>query len=962
MEQEPARMKALMERIRSSLSEKAWSAAVRLARQNRVLPAGEDVDEVRLSVSVPGREPAVTVYLWPQEVDWGCDCGHEACVHAGAAILSLVHARKQEEESPSGSGAPRLRYALVRGQGGLRVLREVVRGEEAQPLSGSLSAVPGLHVRSQDLEVDQVLQLGDGNIPGVGWKRMLMAWVDAGSEITLDGEPMRVSDRAIAPVAVVADDEDGFRVSLHRSMEIDEVFPGGVVRLCDTLHPGSDGGLVPHQRKILVQGLRFAPEEVGQLVAEFIPQLESMIDVRIRTNRLPDDVQRIPPHAEVWLEDAGHFLRVRVGIVYGDPPIARVEGASLVLLGGQVPVRDLAAEQTLREELDRVLRLPLGREITLEGEEGALFARNRLPRFKGTISGDVGRFRPVERDAVLSLNPAAGPLGLRIHCDADPEDLLAAFQDQRSLVRLRDGGWAPIPRALLERHGHLLADLLGAAGSDGSLPAHAAGPAAELSDALGQERPDALQQLRGLVDGFEGIPHVPPPASLTATLRPYQEAGIRWMCWLGENRLGGILADDMGLGKTLQALCALAHLGGPSLVVAPTSVLRAWEREAARFLPQLKVCIYHGAQRTLDPSADLVVTTYALLRLDNVLQERDWNCVVLDESQAIKNPDSQTARAARGLKANHRFALTGTPVENRLEELQSQLDFLMPGFLGTRKGFQERFARPIEQGDKSAGEALRRRIRPFVLRRLKSEVARALPPRTEVVLRCELPPDQRAVYQTVQLAAREKARELVDGHRTLEALEHLLRLRQAACHPALLPGDRTEASGKMDLLMEKLIEVVSKGHRALVFSQWTSFLDLIEQELERRGQTALRLDGSTRDRQGLVDRFQADDGPPIFLISLKAGGTGLTLTRADYVFHTDPWWNPAVEDQATDRAHRIGQTRPVISVKLISADTVEERIVELQAAKRALAAVAIGDEQGLVERLGRAELLELLEG
>ena len=959
MEQDPASMKALMERIRSSLSERAWSAGVRLARQNRVLPAGEDADELRLSVSVPGRESAVTVYLWPQEVDWGCDCGHEACVHAGAAVLAVVQARKRGAPDP---GAPRLRYALVRSSGGLRVRREVVRGEDSRLLAGPLSGVNGLHVRPQDLDVDQVLRLGDGNIPGVGWKRMLLAWADAGAEVTLDGDPMRVSDRAIAPVAVVADDGEGFRVSLHRAMEIDEVFSGGLVRLCDTLHPGSDGGLVPHQRKTLVRGLRFEPEEVGQLVAEFLPQLESMIDVRIRTTRLPDDVQRLPPQAEVWMEDAGDALRVRIGIVYGDPPIARVEGASLVLLGGQVPVRDLPAERKLREDLDRVLRLPLGREIALEGEEGALFARNRLPHFKGITSGSVGRFRPVDEVTALSLAPAEGPLGLRIHCDADPEELLAAFGEQRSLVRLREGGWAPIPRALLERHGHLLADLMAAAGSDGSLPAHAAGPAGDLSDALGQDRPDALQSLRGLVEGFEGIPLLSPPKGLKAALRPYQAEGIRWMCWLGENQLGGILADDMGLGKTLQALCALDHLGGPSLVVAPTSVLRAWEGEAARFLPHLKVCVYHGSQRSLDLSADLVVTTYALLRLDRALLERAWSCVVLDESQAIKNPDSQTARAARGLNAKHRFALTGTPVENRLEELQSQLDFLMPGFLGSRKGFQERYARPIEQGDEDAATALRRRVRPFVLRRLKSEVARDLPPRTNVVLRCELPADQRAVYETVRVAAREKARELVEGHRTLEALEHLLRLRQAACHPALLPGERPEGSGKLTLLMEKLTEVVSEGHRALVFSQWTGFLDLIQKELRERNQRVLRLDGSTRDRQALVDRFQAEEGPPIFLNSLKAGGTGLTLTRADYVFHTDPWWNPAVEDQATDRAHRIGQTRPVISVKLISADTVEERIVELQAAKRALAAAAVGDEQGLVERLGRSELLELLEG
>ncbi len=951
----------LFERIRASVSERGWSAGVRLARSGQVVGAGEDEDEIRLSVSVPGRTVALTVYLWPDDADWGCDCGKEACVHAVGAIIALKQARKRGVSAPSPGSGPRLRYALERVGGGLRVSRLVVRGGEATIFTGAISSVSGLHLRDEDLEIDEVLRLGDSNLPSVGWKRILRAWAFLGAQVTLDGEDVRVSERTIAPVAVVSDEEDGFRVSLHRAAEIDEVFSGGVVRLCDTLHPASDGGLVSHQRSTLVRGLHFGPEEVGRLVAELIPQLESMIDVRIRTSRLPDDVQRIPPRSMLWVQDRGNSLQVEAGIVYGDPVVGRVEGEGLTLLGGAVPVRDLRAERMLREELGKSLGLPFSRAISLDGETGARFVRDRLSTFSGEVVGDVGGFRASTQDVELILSEGESGSGLVLRGDVEPGALLEAFREGGSLVRLRDGGWAPIPISLLERHGHLLADLLAAADSDGRIPRHAMGLARDFADATGQEAPAVFEGFRGLLDGFDGIPQADLPEGLQAVLRPYQHEGYRWMRWLGESGMAGILADDMGLGKTLQALCALATLGGPSLVVAPTSVLRAWEAEARKFLPRLKVCVFHGANRRMEASADLVVTSYALLRQDDALVERDWCCVVLDEAQAIKNPDSQTARSARRLTARYRFALTGTPIENRLEELHAQLDFLMPGFLGSLRSFQERYARPIENGDEQAAAALRRRVRPFVLRRLKQDVAKDLPPRTDVVLRCELPGPQREVYEVVRHAARSQAKALVEGNRTMEALEHLLRLRQAACHPRLLPGETPDVSGKLSVLMEKLEEVIAEGHRALVFSQWTGFLDLIESCLRRDGVDFVRLDGSTRDRQAVVDAFQAEEGPPVFLISLKAGGTGLTLTAADYVFHTDPWWNPAVEDQATDRAHRIGQSRPVISIKLIAADTVEERILELQASKRALAAAAMENEPGLVSRIGRDELLALLE-
>jgi SNF2 family DNA or RNA helicase len=422
--------------------------------------------------------------------------------------------------------------------------------------------------------------------------------------------------------------------------------------------------------------------------------------------------------------------------------------------------------------------------------------------------------------------------------------------------------------------------------------------------------------------------------------------------------MGALLADDMGLGKTLQALCVLR---GRTLVVAPTSVLHAWRGQIARFRPGLRVATYYGSSRVLDRTADVTITTYGVLRLDQeVLALEDWDSVVLDEAQIIRNPSSQVARAAHRLRGAFRLALTGTPVENRLSDLWSQFQFLNPGLLGSSESFEDTYASPIAAGDRRALERLRTRLKPFVLRRLKREVAAELPPRIETVLHCELSENERDLYQAVAAASRrEIVAKLDSGTSVMAALEALLRLRQACCHPALLPGHEAPTSAKIDLLLETLETSLAEGHKALVFSQWTSLLDLVEPHLARAGIRFARLDGSTPDREALVTEFQSDSGPPVMIISLKAGGLGLTLTRADHVFLLDPWWNPAAEDQAADRAHRIGQMRSVLIHRLVAKDTVEEKVLELQNRKRTLAAgVLEGGEAAL--GITREDILELL--
>ncbi|HEU5060484.1 MAG TPA: DEAD/DEAH box helicase, partial [Kofleriaceae bacterium] len=524
---------------------------------------------------------------------------------------------------------------------------------------------------------------------------------------------------------------------------------------------------------------------------------------------------------------------------------------------------------------------------------------------------------------------------------------------------LDGGGWAPLPADFLARHGQRVLDLLAARSERGRVPAVAVPALTALCDELGAPRPAAAARLAALL-GEEGIPPAPLPAGFAGTLRPYQQAGASWLAFLRASGFGAVLADDMGLGKTVEAL---AVIDGRTLVVCPTSVLHNWEAEIARFRPDLSVATYHGPRRELDRRAEVVLTTYAILRIDREqLGGERWKTVILDEAQAIKNPDSQSAQAAFALEADFRLAMSGTPIENRLDELWSVCHFTNPGLLGGRADFQRRVAGPIAAGRADAAAWLRDKIRPFVLRRLTRDVAPELPPRTDLVISVELDEEERAIYDAVRAASRaEIAGQLAENVNVMQALEALLRLRQAACHPALLPGIAPPpTSSKITCLVEALETAAADGHKALVFSQWTSLLDLVEPHLAAAAIGFTRLDGSTVDRAGVVRAFQDEGGPPVLIASLKAGGTGLNLTAADHVFVLDPWWNPAAEDQAADRAHRIGQDKPVLVYRLVAKDTVEERILELQARKRALADAALG-ETDRAAALTRDDLLALLE-
>jgi superfamily II DNA or RNA helicase len=485
-----------------------------------------------------------------------------------------------------------------------------------------------------------------------------------------------------------------------------------------------------------------------------------------------------------------------------------------------------------------------------------------------------------------------------------------------------------------------------------------------------KQRSEGLRQLSSLTPA-------PVPAELERQLRPYQRLGAAWLWYLYHQKLGGVLADEMGLGKTLQALALLAALaaaaaGRPSLVVCPASLLENWRREAARFAPQLRVFLHHGERRLAPgdfPSHDLVVTSYGTLARDQELFAGvELGCVVADEAQHIKNRRSQNARTLRSLRAGGRFVLTGTPLENSLDDLRSLFEFLLPGYLD-----------PVPAGTRGDArrwydDRLRAKTAPFILRRTKQAVAPELPEKLEQVLWCELGPAQAALYRAVQEKSERELFDLEAGGASeasvrLAALTQLLRLRQICCDPRLLPEGLAAAapgaaeSAKLDAFLELLAEAVDDGHRVLVFSQFTSLLALLRPELEEQGLAHCYLDGSMspRARQAEVDRFQASADVPIFLLSLKAGGTGLNLTGADTVVHYDPWWNPAVEAQATDRAHRLGQSRVVTSYKLIASGTVEEKVLGLQEQKRALLAGVFEASDAAAAKLSIADLKSLLQ-
>ena len=674
------------------------------------------------------------------------------------------------------------------------------------------------------------------------------------------------------------------------------------------------------------------------------------------------------PRVELTLEGSLRHLGAEIRFRYTQPNVAN------------------SAKET--EALARLLECGFAEDkgkAVLRGEEAVLgFFATGLPSLKECWQVKEGeRFRHVTRDLVRIEPQFAireqgdGWLDFHVHYTAGKDavfssaDLSRLLQTGRGHIRLKDGRVAVADGALAADLEEVLRDCNPRQERGGYRVPPACRGYLEAS----------ISQWKGLADlrghGIPGAAGGKISAARSASvelgalkekLRPYQIQGAEWLLARARGGLGALLADEMGLGKTVQTLAIIEVLPGTTLVVCPSSLVWNWKREARHFLPDLSVLSLDGPDRekrfAAIPDHRLVITSYALLRRDiERYKARTFAAVVLDEAQHIKNPDSQNAKAACALTAQSRFILTGTPVENSLRDLWSLFEFLLPGYLGSRQDFKDRYETPLLNGERGAvWQRLSRRLEPYLMRRRKQEILAELPDKIEQIIEVELSPEQKTAYTQLQQAARAQIDELRDqssGAARMRVLTALLRLRQACCDLRLL-GTQDASSSKLNAMLELVEEAIDGGHRALIFSQFTAMLDIIAGALEDAGIAFCRLDGATRNRQEVVDRFQNDERIPIFLISLKAGGVGLNLTAADTVIHFDPWWNPAVEAQATDRAHRIGQQRVVTSIKLIARDTVEERVLRMQEKKRELLEGTV-DAEAALERLSTEDLRELVE-
>jgi superfamily II DNA or RNA helicase len=695
------------------------------------------------------------------------------------------------------------------------------------------------------------------------------------------------------------------------------------------------------------------------------------------------------PSARMLLRDLSAEQSIRDTLE--DLGFEKQEGAHLRLTGAQSaalwlewlecdfePLREMGLRVETEAELNSWLRLADDVHIDLSGEDGF---DETSPWFNLSLGMDIEG----QRLNILPWVPAilAALSGVKNSGQSvDVQGLPAHLY----LPDLQGPGYVRLPTARIKPWLSMLMELHGERGHDWR------------GDSLKLSRMDALRTVTSLGEGaqWQGAQRlltlvqqmrgqavlnaVAVPDGLQATLRPYQQQGLNWLQFLREHRLAGILADDMGLGKTLQTLAHIlteknaGRLKQPALIVAPVSLLGNWQREAARFCPGLTTHVHHGLSRHETPqelcSFDVVITAYSLLSRDREMWlQVPWHLLVLDEAQNIKNANTHAAQVVSEIPASHRLCLSGTPIENHLGELWSQFHFLMPGFLGSQKRFTEWFRNPIErQGNAEKLAQLRARVTPFMLRRTKDLVASELPPKIETLMPVPLQGQQADLYETIRLGMEKTVREALHtqglGRSQITILDALLKLRQVCCDPRLLKlsaASQVQQSAKLDQLLDMLPEMVAEGRKILLFSQFTEMLGLIEKALPALGIPWVKLTGQSKNRDAIIDKFTSGQ-VPLFLISLKAGGVGLNLPQADTVIHYDPWWNPAVENQATDRAHRIGQKQSVWVVKLVAQGTIEERMLALQERKAQLAQDMY---EGAVQRkeplFGEADLNELLK-
>jgi superfamily II DNA or RNA helicase len=751
-------------------------------------------------------------------------------------------------------------------------------------------------------------------------------------------------------------------------------------------------GLPAAYLQVLRESIKLSAEQGLNFVQHELPALKRFFEVDAQSEAAPV-IEPAVPEVIATFEGSLNQLGAKVQCRYGQRivtlGITSPAEAFVFREGEAMRSRNVAFERdALRKVQDAGFTGPsIAGEYLLRGQNPILsFFATVLPQLQKEWKVSIGsRFQYVTRD-IGRITPKLEITGsgenwfdfsFSIESGDGQQfsgaDIQRLLQVGQNVTRLKNGGLAVLDTASVEEFQAILRDCDPEQSRPGSYriqrsqAAYVDAAFDELAGASIHGSPEWQNWTRAqrqLVP-FESEPL----GALEKILRPYQKEGVYWMRFISRNGLGGILADEMGLGKTLQTLAFLRPLTGPSLVVCPSSLIFNWAREAAKFVPELKVLRIEGSSRGSlfhrIPGSNIVLTSYPILRRDiGQFRSVEFTSVILDEATHIKNPDTQNAQAATALRGRHRFVLTGTPVENSVRDIWSILHFALPGYLGTRDDFRERYELPIGRASEPEKARLAKRLRPVMLRRLKRQVAKELPEKIEQVTYCDLSPAQEELYRKLVQEGRRKVEELSgskdQGRARIALLTALLRLRQVCCDLRLVGQDGDRPSTKLELMDELLEEAIDGGHRVLLFSQFVSMLKLIRAHLDEAGIRYGYLDGETRDREKAVDEFQGSNDLPLFLISLKAGGVGLNLSAADTVVHFDPWWNPAVEAQATDRAHRIGQTRVVTSYKLIARATVEEKILNLQQKKREMIQSTVESEEPVMSGLSMTEISELL--
>jgi len=735
-------------------------------------------------------------------------------------------------------------------------------------------------------------------------------------------------------------------------------------------------------------------EYQNRFISEVVPVMKKVGDVLV-TPALKGKIVQEPLKAEVYLDQYRSGICARVVFYYGKYRIDPASGSNSLIPKDSFILRNMEVERPIINFLQEAgFTVEDGQYVLTDKEKIYVFVFELLPRLQemaGVFYSEDFRKVTVKREIRISGRVSLVGDLLEVTFDTgdiDPDELkgiLQSLRRKKKFYRLKDGGILPLAQypdldELLHIADQMYISPRDIDGGKLYLPKYRAFYLDNFFNDTDTTIIEKTQDFDKYVNSIYEIKNkeYEIPKTLTNVLRDYQKAGFQWLKALSESGLGGILADDMGLGKTLQVLALILSekekSKAPALVIAPTSLVYNWVLETEKFAPELKAVAISGTQAQRKPildniaEYDLVITSYPLIRRDiEAYQKHNFSFCIIDEAQHVKNHYTQAAKAIRKISARNRFALTGTPMENSLMELWSIFDFIMPGYLYTQQKFLDRFVKPIiNAGDKNASEDLSRHIRPFILRRMKKDVLKELPEKIETIVTCELTKAQRDIYHAVLAQARNEIEASIDEvgfeQSQLQILAALTRLRQICCHPASFVEGYEGGSGKMELLGELIEENLALGHRILLFSQFTTILDIIEEDLVKKGLSYFYLSGKTpaAERASMVSRFNEGEGE-VFLLSLKAGGTGLTLTGADMVIHFDPWWNPAVEDQATDRAYRIGQDKVVHVFKLITENTIEEKILLLQKKKKELIDLVIKPGETLLHKLTREEIRQLFE-